>query len=216
MLVLDLHAVGVDAGEALLLHDAVVARIAKHPTLEVISSDEMNKLVAVEADKQHAGCDPTSSSACLAEIAGALGAEYIVVGNVGKLGERVVLNLTLLEGGKAEAKARASAGGKSIDELVSDLGPAVDELMSTLAPTPKAAVDPLFVTGAAVGVVGVVGVVVGAVWVGALEATLGTKQGGAGDKQKALDTRFYALGTLGAGVVVSAVGAALVVATWGE
>lgn len=40
------------------------------------------------------GC---GDSSCLAEIAGAMGAEFVVFGDVGKLGETFVINLNLFD-----------------------------------------------------------------------------------------------------------------------
>ena len=71
----------------------------------VLSQADVNQLAALEGDKQEAGCD---TSTCLAEIAGALGARYVVFGEVARLGSLTVVNLNLFDVDTATAIERAS------------------------------------------------------------------------------------------------------------
>ena len=207
VLVLDFKAVGVAEGEAGLLRDAVVSRLSRFEKLEVISTAEMKTLVDIEASKQASGCDPVAGNACLAEIAGALGAEYVVAGNAGKLGDVVVVNLALLRAAKAEAIARTSVQAPSLDDVLAKLGPAVDELAEPIA---GAGTPLLLYAGGAVGAVGLVAVVGGALWAANLEAILEDTRHTATEKQQALDQRVPSLATLGAGVVLLAAGMVMV------
>ena len=61
----------VSQDEAELLTSVVATHIANYERARALSGADVRELVALEADKQAAGCDDTS---CLSEIAGALGA----------------------------------------------------------------------------------------------------------------------------------------------
>ncbi len=62
--------------------------------VDVRSTDEVQKQLSFETEKQLAGCD---DSGCLAEIAGALGARYVVFGQLGRLGDIDLLTLQLYD-----------------------------------------------------------------------------------------------------------------------
>lgn len=68
------------------------------PAAEVVSSEDVRTLLGVEAQKQLLGCDEDS---CLTEIAGSLGADRIVAGSVGQVGDAYALTLRLLDPGRA-------------------------------------------------------------------------------------------------------------------
>ncbi len=102
VLVLDLQAGEVPAAEVKVLDGLMAASVARtlddagvadrHP---LHTAAELRALADVEAARSVVGCDPEATS-CLAELAGALGARYVVTGTIGKLGEHVVLQLSLL------------------------------------------------------------------------------------------------------------------------
>ena len=59
---------------------------------KAISSQDIVKLLSYEAQKQQLGCDDMS---CLAEIGGALGADYLVTGSLTQSGSKVVVQMQL-------------------------------------------------------------------------------------------------------------------------
>jgi hypothetical protein len=71
----------------------------------VLSTSDVRQLADLEATKQQAGCD---TSSCLSEIAGALGARYVVFGDATQLGSLLVVNLNLFDVQTAAAVRRAS------------------------------------------------------------------------------------------------------------
>jgi hypothetical protein len=97
LLVLDLRpTLGADPDLARLLTEMVVARLHEIGEHEIVSSNDITTLLGLEAQKQLVGCNDDS---CLAELAGALDAEWLVSGTVSRLADRPVLTLKLLDTG---------------------------------------------------------------------------------------------------------------------
>jgi hypothetical protein len=71
----------------------------------VINRDDMQAMLAHLADKQLLGCDDTK---CLVAIGGALGAEMLLSGNIGKVGNTYVINIKLINIEKADVLNRIS------------------------------------------------------------------------------------------------------------
>ncbi|MFI5300600.1 MAG: hypothetical protein ACHREM_21145 [Polyangiales bacterium] len=63
------------------------------PRFDVVGWSDVAKLVEVQVAKQSAGCDTDS---CMAEIGGALGAEYILAATLGQLGHSFVVSVRLV------------------------------------------------------------------------------------------------------------------------
>ena len=94
VLVLDLEAVGVEPAVAKSV-DPLVLNGAAVDGVTVISQSEIKAIASVEADKaQVTGCD---SSACLAELAGALGARLVLFGSVSRLGSTTTVALSVYD-----------------------------------------------------------------------------------------------------------------------
>jgi hypothetical protein len=89
--VMDLEAAGVDPALAqaasLLLPTEIRGRL---PGVQVISSAEIKSMLGLEKTKQALGCEDDS---CMAEIGGALGADELVSGKIGKVGRTLVIEL---------------------------------------------------------------------------------------------------------------------------
>jgi hypothetical protein len=128
VLVMDLENKGVPPDELEIINGLVAYQFSLDPSLETMSGADVRQLVALEADRQTMGC--TADSSCLAEIAGAMGAEWVVFGHVGKLGNLILLNLNLFDSMKAKAVARSSLQVKSMDEMPSTLETAVAQLLA--------------------------------------------------------------------------------------
>jgi len=107
LLLMDLAAEGSSPETARTIAALVAVQLAEDARLDVLAGDDLRRLADFEADKQAAGC--TSDASCLAEIAGALDAEYVVFGQVGALGESVLVTLNLFDAkrGRAEGACRS-------------------------------------------------------------------------------------------------------------
>lgn len=65
----------------------------------MVSQADIKAMISVEKQKDLMGCD---SSACFAEIGGALGAERIVAGSLGRVGALYVVTIRLIDAGKGQ------------------------------------------------------------------------------------------------------------------
>lgn len=104
--VIDLAAHDVPPGLAQSLTQLLSLELKKFEGLGVISRDEIRTLLRFEAERQVLQC--TDDTACLVEIGGALGVDYLVAGSIGRLGEALVLNLKLMDIGAARVVSRVA------------------------------------------------------------------------------------------------------------
>ncbi len=128
LLVLDVNAPDLEESQAETLTTFIAARAARFPTLDVTSATDIRDMAALEADKQQMGCDQGSTS-CLAEIAGAMGADFVLSTHAGKLDGVIVVALQLFDARVASGEGRASVQGWSLAELPDKIGPALDDIL---------------------------------------------------------------------------------------
>ncbi len=174
LLVLDLKAQDVAPAVAETLTRAVVNGLASYRTLEVISGDDVRRLLELEATRSAAGC--TDQGTCLAEVAGALGAQLVVFGSVARLGDVHVVSLDLFDAQAARALGRVQTRARRVERLPARIEPRLHDLVAPwhaeynlvmpvrpTAPDDGPGIVPWAVAGAgATGVaVGVFGVVAG-------------------------------------------------------
>ena len=119
----------VNKGQGETLSSYIAGRAARFASLEVVSSADLRDLAKLEGEKQAAGCDEASAS-CLAEIAGALGADFVLSTRAGKLDAVYVVSLQLFDARVATAEGRGSVQGWTLAELPEKIGPVVDEILS--------------------------------------------------------------------------------------
>jgi TolB-like protein len=118
--VLDLQARGVDKSLVDSAGTLIATELNKLEVFKVISREDLRNMLAFEKDKQSLGCE--ADQACLAEIGGALGVEYIIAGSLAKIGDTLVLSLTLNNTKTATVENRVSetVAGKT-DALIAAL-----------------------------------------------------------------------------------------------
>ena len=102
--VMDIKPLGVDKSVAGTLTELLASNINDTGLFTVISREDIKSMLGFEQDKRLVGCE--SDAACMAEIGGALGVEYITSGSVGTLGKTRVLNLQLIDIKRAKVVAR--------------------------------------------------------------------------------------------------------------
>ena len=125
--VYQLKAKDLDAEQLELVSDSLLAEIRKLSRVSAMGMDEIQAMLLVEEQRQMLGC---SDESCLAEIAGALGADYLIVGSMGQVGESSLLSLKRIDMHKAQTVQtfnRRMAGGSG-EELLEALGPGVNAL----------------------------------------------------------------------------------------
>ena len=128
MILMDLKATLVEPEVVGLVNNMVSTELAHQKGFELITGADMRQMVELEAEKQSLGCADDSS--CLSELAGAMGARYVVFGEMGKLGSFYLLTLNLFDSKMAKSAARDTLKVKSIDELVEKLPPLIEALVA--------------------------------------------------------------------------------------
>jgi hypothetical protein len=127
VLVMDLSNNGVEDRVIKTLSSLLTSELSTYPGLEVLSGADVRRLIELEMERQSAGC--ADDSACLAEVAGALGAEKVVFGDVGKLGDLMVINLTLYDAATNKSGRRSTLQAKNEEDLPGRLKPAIADLL---------------------------------------------------------------------------------------
>jgi len=96
---------GVPQGTAQLLGDALAGELRRRPGISVLTQADVSALLGVEKTRQMLGC---TDSGCIAEIGGALGADRVVHGSLGRIGESLVVNVSALDPKRSVAVASVS------------------------------------------------------------------------------------------------------------
>jgi hypothetical protein len=128
--VYDLAAAGdIKPRTASVVSEAILAEIRKYDGVSAIGMKEIGEMLAFEQKKQFVGCD---SMGCLVELAGALGVDELVTGNLGALGESHVITVKRMDLNTAETKSAVSKTLKkgSGEEFLAVVGDVTKELYS--------------------------------------------------------------------------------------
>jgi TolB-like protein len=115
--VLDLEAGdAISPPRARALSDIVTAEVGAHSTCAVLSRSDIRGVLSFEAEKQLMGC---ASDSCMAELAGALGADYLVTGTITRIeGSMLVsMRMTDMKTLKVARRATDSFAGDDADAI---------------------------------------------------------------------------------------------------
>lgn len=128
----DLQVSEVDPRVAAVVTDSLLQELRKLQGVSVIGMDEIRAMLDQEATRSMAGCDDES---CLADLAGALGAEILIVGSMAKVGDEHVFGLRRIEQAEARVSGSVSRRLEAVDgeEFLAIIGPAVEELFPDYA-----------------------------------------------------------------------------------
>jgi TolB-like protein len=130
ILLMDLRPVEVSPDTVKLIDGILATQVSKIAVFDAVSSDDVRQMAKLEADKASAGCNDDES--CLAEIAGALGARYVLYGQVGALGETMIVNLNLKDTRKTGGVVRETIQAGKIDEIPGKLKPVLDKMVDAI------------------------------------------------------------------------------------
>jgi hypothetical protein len=114
--------------------EAIATEIASTGFFEVLSSRDVQTLLGAERQRQLLGCSEEGS--CLTELAGALGARFVLSGSLAKLGDTYQLTLQTLDSKKAQPVGRSTRLAKDLETLHKQLPWAVAEATATPPPPP--------------------------------------------------------------------------------
>ncbi len=116
--------------------ETFAARLGESGALRVTTQRDIVTVLGLERQRQLLGCAEESAS-CLAELAGALGAEGFITGDVSQVGRVLQLNLKIISpSGKTlfSALRRVSTPEAMLQELDAVAAEAVPKLISVLRP----------------------------------------------------------------------------------
>ena len=125
--IVDLTPIGAAENLAKNLTATVVTELSRVHPLEVVSREEILKMLSFEENRMMLGC---TDAVCLAEIGGALGVEYLVTGNVGKVGNRFLVNLQLIDIRQIKVVNRVKRESGSEGEMLAAVASGARELVS--------------------------------------------------------------------------------------
>jgi hypothetical protein len=113
--------------------EALAGELRRRPGVSVLTDSDVAALLGVERRKAMvAGC---SDAGCLAELGGALGADRVIHGSVGRVGGSLVVNLSSLNPKRSRSAASVSERLKgSDDEAFLDALPAMADRLLAEAP----------------------------------------------------------------------------------
>ncbi|MBW1811361.1 MAG: hypothetical protein JRJ87_24445 [Deltaproteobacteria bacterium] len=117
---------GVPAGTDGVLCDLLLEALLSRHGINAMGPADVRALLTAKQQKELLGCNDES---CMADLAGALGADWLIGGSVGKLEDLYVLSLQLIDAKKAKVTARAKAMIKGLKVAPQRIGPLVDELL---------------------------------------------------------------------------------------
>jgi hypothetical protein len=127
--VLDLRTVGGFDPRTVAGLSSLIASEAAHQGARVLAGADLRAFIGFDRERQLAGCGDDS---CLAQIGGALGVDYLLAAEVGEVGGRWLLTLSLLDMAKAAGVGRTTRTAHSPGELVDVVPGAVAEVFAGL------------------------------------------------------------------------------------
>jgi ankyrin repeat protein len=127
--VLDIKGDQIKPSDRITLTDYVTTEVGNIPGYRAIARDAVAKAI----EQQGSGALECDDEKCFADLGGALGAEYLVTGEIGMLNGKYVCNFRLIDVKKASTRARVSESIEGyLGELTDRIPVMVRRLLSTL------------------------------------------------------------------------------------
>jgi len=117
----------VDVETVNIISSLVTANLAQYEALDLVTSSDIKNMASLEAEKQSVGCSDETS--CLAELAGAMDARYVIFGDVGQLGPLLILSLNLFDAREAKAVSRMVVQTKDLEQFPNKLNMGIKKFM---------------------------------------------------------------------------------------
>jgi hypothetical protein len=126
---------GVPDRVARVVTQILMARLDDVGGLTVVGYQDVNAVLDAEKQRDLVNCQQVN---CFAEIGGALGTDFVLYGELGKLGAQLNISLTLVDTRKALVRARVAVQvGGDEDRMPSELPVVVHELIARLNQQPR-------------------------------------------------------------------------------
>ncbi len=124
--VLDVRVVGTFDPKAVQGLSTFIAAEAERFNFKVIAGSDLAAVVGYEKQRRILGC---SDGGCLAEIGGALGADYLLSPEVSEVGGVWLLTVTLIDVPKSQALKRVNRKFRQMGEMVDSAQAATQEIL---------------------------------------------------------------------------------------
>lgn len=218
LLVLNLDAIDVPPDKVQILNGRMASLLSSRSDVETITSADMQAMAQIDATKATMGCDEAS---CLAEMASALGARYVIYGRVGRLDDLILLQISLFDASVGKPISRQEAQGMQLRELSEKLPRTLNDLLAPLGgtaiteaaivetPPPSEPLPMLALVGGGVAAVGAVTAGALGAWALGLDGDLASSGSSLEQKQFAFDYGWMIATGAITGVVLAAGGAAV-------
>lgn len=151
---------GVDAAIAASIADGIGPEIDKRGYFRTLTSKDVQTILGIERQRALLGCSPEASS-CLTELAGAMGAPYVLSGTISQIGPSLQLTMQMIDVSKSQVVARSIRIARDPETLRQLLPWAVAEATATPAP-PRPSKVPGFAFIGAGSAAAAVGIALGA------------------------------------------------------
>lgn len=119
---------GMQAGANDVLTDMLLEALMTRHGIKALGPSDIQALLTAEQQKALLGCTDES---CMTELAGALGADWLIAGSIGRLDDLFVLSLQLIEAKSARVTSRSNITLKSLKAATEKIGPLVDKLLGS-------------------------------------------------------------------------------------
>jgi hypothetical protein len=129
LLVLDLEPRGVGLPEAQAATGSVVRGLRQLDVFQVLSSDDVRQLLALERTRQLSGARAESS---VGQLGAALNAPNAVVGSVTRVGGKLQVEIRLLDASTQKVMSQKTLSQVTVEQVASQLPGLAQELMSPL------------------------------------------------------------------------------------
>lgn len=194
-----------DPQVAVVVRNEVAAALGRGGRLEVLSSEDLRRLMDVAAGRAAAGC--ADDAGCLAEVGNALGARYVVHGNVGTLGGATLVQISLFDTEAAVAIGRETAQADTLDALVPAVRAAASRLRLPVLPEGAEPFPWLAATalGAGATVLAAGAIAAAVAWPVVVDVTLPSSGGPTPEERQGMQA-VGAAGVIGGGVGVALAG----------
>ncbi len=121
---------GVTQGTLDLLSGYILGRLDRVEGLRTVGREDVEASLGADKQRQAMGCD---AIACMAEIGGALGVELVMYGQVGRVGSKYNINVSVVRARDSNVIARTSAMTEQTeDAIVAQMDPMISELVDKL------------------------------------------------------------------------------------
>jgi hypothetical protein len=206
VLVLELSHKEEDAEAATLLNRVIADELEDLGRFSVMTTADLKRQVRLESEREILGCN-TEESSCLSELADALGADFVVGGDIGKLGTQYVVTVSAFDSVRARSFGREVIQASNLEEIPALLRGAIRQVFPADklgdSPAPPSFGTSLLVAGASTAAGGA------ALAVG-LDVALGVK--GVPAKNVIAISEIGAWIIAGAGATLALVGAGVLLA----